>query len=146
MKTSIATRAPVGSVVNVTANGRRNSTSTSKKQNRVEVVVRFELDPGIAGRGDAAFVDGVLRFARFRRLEKSEPHARDRQEDHGKRDGHSHEEGEERVSMRVHFEAAAALNSALRPTILDAGCFLAKATHCLRRSEARRRGGENSAS
>src|SRR3954468_17121371 len=44
-----------------------------QKQNRIEIIVRLELNPRITRRGDAAFIDVILDAAGFRRLKKSEP-------------------------------------------------------------------------
>ena len=52
----------------------------NQKQNGVKVVMGFELNPRITRGRDAAFVDGTLVEAGFRRLEKAEPQLRHRQQ------------------------------------------------------------------
>ena len=44
-----------------------------QEENRVEIVMRFKLNPRVARRGDTAFVDVILSQAWFRRLEKPKP-------------------------------------------------------------------------
>src|SRR5579885_2455981 len=74
----------------------------NEEKNGVEIVVGLELDPGIAGRGDAAFVSGILHRIGLGRLKKVEPQPRHRQHHQRK----SHRDGEEQrqkgVGMRDH--------------------------------------------
>src|SRR5213082_2077780 len=46
-----------------------------QEENRVEIIVRLELDPRVAGRSDAALIDVVLDRAGLGGLEEFEPEA-----------------------------------------------------------------------
>src|SRR4051812_15105592 len=69
----------------------------NQEQNRVEVVMRLELNPRVARRSDAAFIDGIFDRTRPRRLKDPKPELR--RAEHHQRDRHRHggEEGEKGV-------------------------------------------------
>src|ERR1035437_6531325 len=68
-----------------------------QEQDRVEVIVGFELNPRVPGRGQAAFINGVLGFAGLAWLEIPKPQLRHRQQHEWKRHRHREEHGEKRI-------------------------------------------------
>jgi hypothetical protein len=71
-----------------------------QEEDRVEIVVRLELDPRVAGGLHPAFVDVGLQVARLRWLEELEPQLGDAERHEGERDRDDDEEREESVRMR----------------------------------------------
>jgi hypothetical protein len=67
--------------------------------------MRLELNPGIAGRGDAAFVNGVFDRTGFRGLKNPKPDPGGGEQEQGERDGHRGKQGKKRVGMLAHSDA-----------------------------------------
>ena len=71
----------------------------NQEQDRIQVIVRLELDPGVAAGFDAAFIGGVLAHTRLGGLEKPHPEPGDgeHQEGEGQRDAEAAREYVDRL-------------------------------------------------